>query len=90
MKKLYRRFTRLVFKFNDANDPGGIEKQPFHLNYDSGRYREDELVHVIRGALPHFALTPEEYYRLKNDDEIDEMYRLALSRISKAKKKQKR
>lgn len=39
--------------------------------------------------MPHFALTPDEYSRLKDQDEIDEMYRLAFSRISKAKKRKK-
>ena len=89
MKKVYRRFTQLVFRFDETISQSGIEKHPYHLNYESGEYREDELVKLIRGALPHFALTPEEYNRLKNDDDIDEMYRLAFSRISKAKKNKK-
>ncbi|SDA25282.1 protein of unknown function [Pseudomonas sp. NFPP10] len=89
MKKLYTRFTKLVFRFDEEIEDCGIEKHPYHLNYESGVYREDDLVKIIRGAMPHFALTPEEYNRLKDQDDIDEMYRLAFSRISKAKKDKK-
>lgn len=89
MKKLYTRFTKLVFRFDQEIEDTGIQKHPYHLNYESGVYREDDLVKIIRGAMPHFALTPDEYSRLKDQDEIDEMYRLAFSRISKAKKEKK-
>jgi hypothetical protein len=89
VKKLYKRFTKLVFKFEGAKNPSGVKKHPYHLNYESGKYRERELVNVIRGALPTFALTPDEYKRLKDDDDLDEIYRLAFSRISKAKKNKK-
>lgn len=89
MNKLYKRFVKLVFRFDEEIKDSGLKKHPYHLNYESGVYREDDLVKVIRGAMPHFALTPEEYNRLKEDDDIDEMYRLAFSRISKAKKDKK-
>lgn len=89
MKKLYTRFTKLVFRFDQEIEDTGIQKHPYHLNYESGVYREDDLVKIIRGAMPHFALTPDEYSRLKDQDEIDEMYRLAFSRISKAKKEKR-
>ncbi|MDT4830323.1 hypothetical protein FQZ97_637860 [compost metagenome] len=89
MNKLYKRFSKLVFRFDGDIEDSGLEKHPYHLNYESGVYREAELVRVIRGAMPHFALTPEEYNRLKEEDDIDEMYRLAFSRISKAKKDKK-
>ncbi|WP_433735104.1 HamA C-terminal domain-containing protein [Pseudomonas monteilii] len=89
MKKLYTRFTKLVFRFDEDIEDSGVGKHPYHLNYESGVYRESDLVKIIRGAMPHFALTPEEYSRLKDQDDIDEMYRLAFSRISKAKKDKK-
>lgn len=89
MKKIYKRFSRLAFRFDGAENSTGFEKHPFHLDYESGVYREEELVKLIRGALPHFALTPDEYQRLKNDDDIDEMYRTAFKRISEAKKNKK-
>lgn len=89
MKKIYTRFTKLVFRFDEDIEDSGVGKHPYHLNYESGVYRESDLVKIIRGAMPHFALTPEEYSRLKEQDDIDEMYRLAFSRISKAKKDKK-
>lgn len=89
MKKIYKRFKKLVFKFDSAVNACELIKDPYHLNYESGVYREKELVRLIRGAMPHFALTPDEYTRLKADDDIDEMYRLGFSRISKAKKNKK-
>ncbi|MDT9677717.1 DUF1837 domain-containing protein [Pseudomonas sp. JV414] len=89
MKKIYKRFTRLACRFDDAEDSTGFDKHPFHLDYENGVYREAELVKLIRGALPHFALTPDEYERLKKDDDIDEMYRTAFKRISEAKKNKK-
>lgn len=89
MSKLYRRFRKLVFRFDEASDPNGLDKHPYHLNYESGEYRESDLVKTIRGALPKFALTPEEYKKLVDDDELDEIYRLAFSRISQAKKNKK-
>lgn len=89
MKKIYKRFTSLVLKFDDAVNTSGLEKHPFHLDYENGLYRERELVKLIRGALPHFALTSDEYERLKADDDIDEMYRTAFKRISDAKKNKK-
>ncbi|UTN74840.1 DUF1837 domain-containing protein [Pseudomonas aeruginosa] len=89
MKKLYKRFSKLAIKFESDVLCSGLQKDPYHLTYENGAYRQDELVKVIRGALPHFALTSEEYQRLKDDDDVDEMYRLAFSRISKAKKDKK-
>lgn len=89
MKKLYKRFSKLVFRFEGAEDQGGIKKHPYHLNYERGVYREKDLINIIRGALPKFALTPEEFNRLHDDEDLDEIYRLAFSRISKAKKNKK-
>ncbi|MFM5622176.1 DUF1837 domain-containing protein [Aeromonas veronii] len=89
MSKIYKRFSRLVFSFNHASNSCGVKKHPYHLNYENGQYREDELVKIIRGALPHFALTPDEFQRMIGDEDLDEMYRLAFSRISKAKKDKK-
>jgi hypothetical protein len=86
LKKLKKRFSRLVLSF-DCSQAGysSYAVVPYHLEYESGAYRQEELIAVLRDALPHFGLTHEEYLRLKNDDDIGEMYRLAMSRISKAK-----
>lgn len=89
MRKLYKRFSKLAVRFQSDINCVGLKKDPYHLTYENGAYRQDELIKVMRGALPHFALTPEEYERLKMDDDVDEMYRLAFSRISKAKKDKK-
>ncbi|AKB07268.1 HamA C-terminal domain-containing protein [Vibrio cholerae] len=89
MKNLYKRFSKLIFRFDDAENLEGVDKHPYHLNYERGQYRESDLVKIIRGALPKFALTPEEYKKLVDDDDLDEIYRLAFSRISQAKKNMK-
>ncbi|WP_305838004.1 hypothetical protein [Photobacterium leiognathi] len=86
MSKLYRRFSKLVFRFDDFENNYGVDKHSYYLNYESGQYRENDLIKTIRGALPKFALTPEEYKKLVDDEDLDEIYRLAFSRISQAKK----
>jgi len=89
VKKLSSRFSNLVFYFDTDEANGGIRKDPFHLNYENGTYRQDELVAIIRDSLPHFGLTPKEFAKLKANDDIGEMYRTSMSRISKAKANKK-
>lgn len=85
-KKLFSRIDNLLFKFEILEVSKGTKKDPYHLNYEQGRYREKELVHIIRDAIPHFALTHDEYSELKENDDIGEMNRLGWSRISKTRK----
>ncbi len=73
----------IVFRFESALDKG---TNCFHLNYDSGRYREDELVKLIRDAIPSFALTHDEYEQYMKERAISEANSRAVNRISKAHK----
>jgi Cap4 SAVED domain len=87
MKKLNQRLKHLIVNFSVDDAPPSIHN--FHLTYEHGEYRQDDLVKAIYDALPHFALTPSEYEELKNDNDIGEMYRKSWIRISKAKKDKK-
>lgn len=89
MKKLSKRFSNLVLYFDPHEVHGDIEKKPYHLNYENGTYRQDELVAILRDSLPHFGLTPKEFAKLKDNEDIGEMYRQSMARISKAKANKK-
>lgn len=73
----------IVFRFEGVLDS---DANCFHLNYDSGRYREDELVKLIRDAIPSFALTHDEFEQYMKERAISEANSKAINRISKAHK----
>jgi hypothetical protein len=80
MEWLKARVENLIFKFSAPINSGKWEQFPIHLNYESGKYRQGELRRIIFDALPHFALTPDEFEEYLR--EPGEQYRLAWSRIS--------
>lgn len=86
MKKIIERTENLIFQFSWAFDEN---KKPFTLNYEMWRYRENELIWLIRDTVPFFALTSEEYKKYKENDEISEINKNAFTRISKAKENKK-
>lgn len=88
MKKLIGRARDVIFKF--TIDPVTIGSGlPLHLNYEDGKYRQGELVKIIRDAIIHFALTPREFEDFMRDGDPDGASRRAWSRISKAPKNKK-
>lgn len=89
LSKLYSRFSKLVVKFTQEIDNSGQKIEPYHLDFEDKRYREKELVNLVRDALPQFALTPDEYKSLKESDSEGEMFRQAVKRLSTAKKERK-
>lgn len=89
MDRLKHRIEGLIFRFNIDSSSGAWEKHPYTLDYEGEKYRQDELVKIIRDAVIHFALTEDEISSLKETDDFGEMSRKAWSRISKAKKNQK-
>ncbi|HHI3609883.1 TPA: HamA C-terminal domain-containing protein [Bacillus anthracis] len=89
MKALTRRIKNLIFKFNVSPEKISTEKHPFTLNYEDGKYRQLELVRIIKDSVIHFALTADEIKNLKKTDDFGEMERKAWSRISKAHKNSK-
>ncbi|MBB6019064.1 hypothetical protein HNR77_000121 [Paenibacillus sp. JGP012] len=89
MKQLTKRARNLIFKFDLTHDYLKTEKTAMTLNYEDGKYRQSEIVRIIRESVIHFALTKREIKKYKEDDDFGEMQRKAWERISKAQKNQK-
>lgn len=89
MKQLTRRAQNLLFKFKLDHEFVKTEKIGMTLNYEEGKYRQAELIRIIRESVVHFALTREEIKKYKDDDDFGEMQRKAWDRISKAHKNSK-
>ncbi|WP_025848569.1 HamA C-terminal domain-containing protein [Paenibacillus ehimensis] len=89
MKQLTMRAKNLLFKFELSHDHVKSEKTGMTLNYEHGKYRQNELVRIIRESVVHFALTKKEIKKYKDDDDFGEMQRKAWERISKAHKNSK-
>ncbi|KJD33984.1 hypothetical protein PK35_04405 [Tamlana nanhaiensis] len=73
-----------IFKF-EYSSTGKFIKNSFHLDYLKNKYRETDLISLIRDTVPYFALTEEEFEQLESIDQT----RIAWSRISKARKDKK-
>jgi len=89
MKHLTRRAKSLIFNFEVSHSHLKTEKTGMTLNYEDGKYRQRELVRIIRETVVHFALTKNEINKYKEDDDFGEMQRKAWERISKANKNSK-
>jgi hypothetical protein len=89
MQKLKIRVKNLVLVFSASLPKGKWVKHPFTLEYQNGEYRQEELVRIIRDAVPHFALTEQEIEKYKSTNDFGEIQRVAWSRISKARKDKK-
>jgi len=86
MKWLTKRIEGLIFKFSLTLTKGKWQHLPLHLDYEAGKYRQGELKKIINDALPHFALTPNEFKEYTKTGDDGEKYRIAWSRISKRHK----
>ncbi|WP_175073862.1 DUF1837 domain-containing protein [Terribacillus sp. AE2B 122] len=89
MKQLTMRAKNLIYKFQVDHKHLKTEKTGMTLNYEEGKYRQSELVRIIRDTVVHFALTKQEIRKYKEDDDFGEMQRKAWDRISKAHKNSK-
>lgn len=89
MEILKNRVKKLIFKFSIPFTKGKWEHVPLHLNYSSGKYRQDELKNIIQDALPHFALTPNEFEEYLKTKDHGEIRRKSWDRISKRNKSNK-
>ncbi|MBO3286114.1 MULTISPECIES: HamA C-terminal domain-containing protein [Paenibacillus] len=89
MKQLTTRARNLIFKFDLSHDYILTEKTGMTLNYEEGKYRQSEIVKIIRESVVHFALTKKEIKKYKDDEDFGEMQRKAWERISKAHKNSK-
>src|SRR3989344_1520887 len=84
------RAKNLIFKFEFGgfdfkNIDGG---QPYTLNYEQKKYRQDELVSLLFSALPYFALTEAEYSEFHELKKSPSYYdQTAINRIVKPGKR---
>lgn len=84
-QSLKNRIGAQIFKFESSLSNAGGADASFTLDYERGRYRQGELVGLIRDVIPYFALTEEE---LKTID-LSEINKQSVSRISDANKEKK-
>ncbi|MBC5638452.1 DUF1837 domain-containing protein [Ornithinibacillus sp. BX22] len=89
MKHLTMRAKNLIYKFEVSHPYLKTEKTGMTLDYEDGKYRQSELVRIIRDTVVHFALTKREIQKYKENDDFGEMQRKAWERISKAHKNSK-
>lgn len=88
MEALKNRVHNLIFKF-DFSEMKQYEKQTFTLDYQSGQYRQNELVKIIDHAVPHFALTESEFDEYCSSRDTGEAREAGYSRISTAHRNKK-
>lgn len=77
---LKSRTKNQIFKFVADITNSRPEDSSFTLDYESGRYRQTELVGLIRDTVPYFALTESEIQSLEKSD----WNRQSFTRISDA------
>jgi hypothetical protein len=65
---LKTRVANQIFKFETKITTKKDEDSSFTLDYESGRYRQKELVGLIRDTVPYFALTSKEISSLEKSD----------------------
>lgn len=79
------RIKNLIFKFEAKIKHAKKEDATFTLDYENGRYRQTELVGLIRDVVPFFALTESEI----NSIDKSEWNRKSFTRISDANRNSK-
>lgn len=79
------RICNQLFKVEVTIDSAKEDDSSFTLDYENGRYRQSELVGIIRDAVPFFALTEDE---IANIDKSD-WNRSGFARISDANRNSK-
>jgi hypothetical protein len=83
-KSIKRRIKNQIIKF-EANISINNEDSAFTLDYESGQYRQNDLIGLIRDTVPYFALTAKEISTL----DLSEINRRSFTRISDAHKNSK-
>ncbi|MBS3914378.1 MAG: DUF1837 domain-containing protein [Bacteroidetes bacterium] len=79
------RVVNQIFKFELTVDSSKTNDSTFTLDYESGRYRQRELVGIIRDVVPFFALTETEIASLDRS----EWNKTSFTRISDAHRNSK-
>lgn len=62
------RVSNQIFKFESNFSSKKTDDSSFTLDYESGRYRQTELVGLIRDTVPFFALTSKEIQSIDKSD----------------------
>jgi hypothetical protein len=83
---LDKRIKNLIF---EKTLSGHLDSRGFHLDYEGGIYRQEELAKIIRDTIEHYALTPQELAKFSSSKEFGEMRKHAWKRISDAHKNAK-
>ena len=84
-ESIKRRIKNQIFKFEAQLESIKDCDASFTLDFESGRYRQKELVGLIRDIVPFFALTEEEIATIDKS----EWNRSSFTRISDANKNSK-
>ncbi|MFB4202651.1 hypothetical protein KBTX_01649 [wastewater metagenome] len=82
---LKTRLCNQIFKVEVGIQSAGEEDASFTLDYEDGRYRQNELVGLIRDAVPFFALTEDEIETIDKS----EWNKNSFTRISDANRNSK-
>lgn len=80
-----RRILNQIFKVEIDIKSASENDASFTLDYEDGRYRQNELVGLIRDAVPFFALTEDEIATIDRSD----WNKSSFTRISDANRKSK-
>jgi len=82
---LKRRTKNQIFKFEANINPNSNSYSSFTLDFEAGRYRQNELVGLIRDTVPYFALTQSEIETIDKSEWNNQSF----TRISDANRKSK-
>jgi ribosome-associated translation inhibitor RaiA len=88
MKEIKKRTENLIFKIAVKTSTTGYAKDSFHLDYEKTKYRQSDLVKLIRDTVLFFALTPEELSKI-NAETTHKFQKRAWKRISDRPKEKK-
>lgn len=77
----------LKFELNSFDFKNIDEGQPFTLNYEKKRYRQDELARLLFSLLPYFALTNDEFADYSSQYSPEYLVDESIKRIVKPGKK---
>lgn len=88
MKEIKNRTEHLIFKIDVKSNTTIYKKDSFHLDYENRKYRQSDLVKLIRDTVLFFALTPDELSKI-NAETIHKLQNRAWRRISDRPKEKK-
>jgi hypothetical protein len=88
MKEIKKRTENLIFNIEVKVNSSIYAKDSYHLDYENKKYRQSDLVKLIRDTVLFFALTSDELSKI-NSETIHKFQRRAWKRISDRPKEKK-